>query len=80
MCLAVAAEVITIVDEYTAEVEVEGVAMKISTFLLPDINKGDFVLVHAGFAIEKIDRVAAEENLRIWRQLHEIGDRNQACS
>lgn len=74
MCLAVAAEVINVIDEYNADVEVQGVAMKISTMLVPKLQAGDYVLVHAGFAIEKIDQIAAEENLRIWRELQDIVD------
>ena len=71
MCLAVAAQVVRVEDEFNAEAEVDGVVMKISTALVPDIKKGDYVLVHAGFAIEIIDRVAATENIKIWRQLHD---------
>lgn len=71
MCLAVAAEVTKVIDEFSAEVELKGVAMTISTMLVPKLEVGDYVLVHAGFAIEKIDRVAAEENLRVWRELEE---------
>lgn len=71
MCLAVAAEVTKLIDEFSAEVELKGVAMNISTMLVPELKVGDFVLVHAGFAIEKIDKIAAEENLRVWKELEE---------
>lgn len=70
MCLAVAAKVLKMKDEYNAEVEVEGVTMNVSTALVPNVQEGEFVLVHAGFAIEVIDQVAAEENLRLWREIN----------
>lgn len=73
MCLAVAAKIVVLKDEFNAEVEVEGVTMTVSTALVPEVEEGDYVLVHAGFAIEVIDREAAEENLRIWRELHKVG-------
>lgn len=71
MCLAVAAKILTLKDEFSAEVEVEGVTMTVSAALVPGVKEGDYVLVHAGFAIEIIDREAAEENLRLWRQLNQ---------
>lgn len=71
MCLAVAAKILALKDEFNAEVEVEGVTMTVSAILVPGIREGDYVLVHAGFAIEKIDREAADENLRLWRQMHQ---------
>lgn len=72
MCLAVAAKVLNKKDEFNAEVEVEGVAMSVSIALVPDVKEGDYVLVHAGFAIEIIDQEAAEENLRLWRELNQV--------
>lgn len=73
MCLAVAAKIVKRIDEFTAEVDVEGVGMNVSTALIPGVQVGDFVLVHAGFAIEIIDQMAAEENLRIWKEIHAAG-------
>ena len=72
MCLAVAAKILALKEEFIAEVEVEGVTMNVSAALVPGVKEGDYVLVHAGFAIEIIDREAAEENLRIWKELNRV--------
>jgi hydrogenase expression/formation protein HypC len=60
MCLAVPMKVISI-DEKFAEVEARGVRVRAGLHLLEDVSVGDFVLIHAGFAIEKVDESAALE-------------------
>ncbi len=65
MCLAVPSEIVEI-REKMATVEVSGIRRDISLLLLPEeASVGDYVLVHAGFAIHKIDREAAEEALKL---------------
>lgn len=55
MCLAVPVQVIDIdIESSIAKVEVEGVKVKVSTSLFPQAKVGDFVLVHAGFIIERV--------------------------
>lgn len=54
MCLAVPAKVIKI-DNAHADVDIMGVKKKINILLIDDLNIGDKVMVHAGFAINKID-------------------------
>lgn len=49
--------------------EVGGVERDISIVLTPDVKPGDYVIVHAGFAIQTIDQSEARENLDILRQL-----------
>lgn len=53
MCLAVPMQIETI-DGMNAQAVVNGVRRAISLMLLPDIQVGEFVLVHAGFAIERV--------------------------
>lgn len=60
MCLAVPGKIIKIENEF-AQVNFQGVIKKINIQLVPDIKKGEYCLVHAGFAIEKIDRKYAKE-------------------
>ena len=55
MCLAVPVEVNEILEGEVAIINAGGAKKKISLALLDDVSKGDYVLVHAGFAIEKID-------------------------
>ncbi|MDY6954973.1 MAG: HypC/HybG/HupF family hydrogenase formation chaperone [Thermodesulfobacteriota bacterium] len=68
MCLAVPAKV-TKIDGDMATVEVGGIARGASLMLVDDVTVGDYVLVHAGFAIHIVDAEEAEESLRLLRQL-----------
>jgi len=69
MCLAIPAEVVQIEDEM-ATVRVGEAFRKASLMLLPDKAKlGDYVIVHAGFALHKVDPEEARESLRLLREL-----------
>ncbi len=71
MCLAIPSEIVEIRDKM-ATIEVAGIRREVSLLLLPEeASIGDFVLVHAGFAIHKIDQKAAEEALKLIRELTE---------
>jgi hydrogenase expression/formation protein HypC len=73
MCLAVPAKVIEIIDRDAclAKVEIGDVRRNISIAMLDDIEVGDYVLVHVGFAMSKVDERAAEDMLQL---LKELGD------
>jgi len=75
MCLAVPSKIINIQD-MNATVDVYGAQRDVSLLLMPEKAAiGDFVLVHAGFAIQRIDEDAAEEALMYLRQIiKETGD------
>ncbi len=69
MCLAIPSKVTTI-DGDMATIEVGGVTRAVSLMLLSDdVVLGDYVIVHAGFAIHKVDPEEAEESLKLFRQL-----------
>ncbi len=68
MCLAIPAKV-TKIDGDMATIEVGGVTRSTSLMLVTDVVVGDYVLVHAGFAIHKVDPEEAQESLRLLRQL-----------
>jgi len=70
MCLAIPAKVIR-VEGSGALVSIEDVEYQASLLLLDDVHPGDFVMLHAGFAIEKVDPEEAAETLRL---LNEIAD------
>jgi len=74
MCLAIPAKVIS-VDGSNALVSIEDVEYKASLLMLGDVRPGDFVMLHAGFAIEKVDPEEAAETLRL---LNEIADSSPA--
>ena len=71
MCLAVPSEIVSI-NDLMATIDVSGARRDISLMLLPEkVQVGDFVIVHAGFALQKIDRKAGQEALRLIRELVE---------
>ena len=67
MCLAIPAKV-TRIDGGTATIEMAGVTRETSIALLPDVHLGDYVLVHAGYAIQKLDEAEARETLSMFDQ------------
>ncbi len=72
MCLAVPMKIAEIA-EGTAICEVDGVRREASLMMLEDAVVGDYVLIHAGFAIEKIDPVEAQKTLDIFREVLDAG-------
>ncbi len=70
MCLAVPVRVLQI-DGLKALVELGGLARQASIMLVPDTQVGDYVLLHAGFAIQKLDEREAEETIRLLAEVAE---------
>ena len=71
MCLAIPSKIIRL-DDMIATVDVYGARREINLMLLPEeADIGDFVLVHAGFAIQKVSDEAAEESLSLIREMLE---------
>jgi len=68
MCLAVPLRVVSI-DGATAEVEMGGVTRRVSLVLVPETQVGDYVLVHTGFAISRLDEEEAEETLALFEEM-----------
>jgi len=68
MCLAVPSRIIEIKDQ-VARVDVDGVVRQASLMLLDDAKIGDYVIVHAGFAISKVDEEAALQTLEDMRNI-----------
>lgn len=67
MCLAIPSK-ITKIENNMATIDVEGVQREASLLLLEDARVGDYVIVHAGFAIHKLDEAAARETLDLLRE------------
>ena len=72
MCLAIPAKVTEMKDNRLAMVDILGVTRDISLDLTPQANVGDFVLVHAGFAIEVVDPDYAQETIDLIKQFPEL--------
>ena len=73
MCLAIPGKIVEIVDEENqiAKVEVGGVRRNVNIGMLDkdDARIGDYVLIHVGFAMSKIDEKEAEDTLRLLEEL-----------
>jgi len=68
MCLAVPSKIIEINDSM-AKVDVDGVVRDTSIMLIDDVQIGDYVIVHAGFAINKLDEKAALQTIEDMRNI-----------
>jgi hydrogenase expression/formation protein HypC len=75
MCLAVPMKVISR-QEGTGIAEMSGVKKNISFMMLPEAQVGDYVIVHAGFAIEKLDEAEAQKRLDLFREMADLFDDN----
>lgn len=72
MCLAVPGKITTIKDN-NAEVDFSGIKRAVSLDLVPGAKKNDYVLVHAGFAIQVLEPAEAEETLKLFEEIYGRG-------
>ena len=68
MCLAIPMRIVEI-EGVTAVAEVDGVSRQVRLDLLPEVALGDYVLIHAGLAIARVDAEHAQETLSFLRSL-----------
>lgn len=73
MCLAVPAK-ITAIDGEEAVLDYGGVTRKANISMLSEISIGDYVLVHVGYAISKMDEEEALETLKLWDEMLEAAE------
>jgi hydrogenase expression/formation protein HypC len=71
MCLSIPAQVISI-DGQIAEVSVGGTLVKANLSLVDNIKTGEYILLHAGFALQKIDEQEAAETLDIFKEFNDL--------
>ncbi|MCP5158189.1 MAG: HypC/HybG/HupF family hydrogenase formation chaperone [Gammaproteobacteria bacterium] len=74
MCLAIPAQIIEVIDNEQAVVDMGGVRKQISTALLDDVMVGDYVIVHVGYALNRLDPEEAEATLRLFAELAATAD------
>lgn len=74
MCLAIPAQVTEVTGNGMATVDILGCTRDISIDLTPTAQAGDYVLVHAGFAIEVVDEQFAQETLDLIQQFPDMVD------
>ena len=73
MCLAIPMKVTELLPDENAVVEVDGVSMEISLKLVGEVNIGDYVVVHTGFALEILDPQEAKITLDVFREIADVG-------
>jgi hydrogenase expression/formation protein HypC len=69
MCLAVPVQVVALLGEQWIEIEVGGIRTRVSIALLDEVAVGEYVIVHAGFAIARLDVEEAEKTLALFDQI-----------
>jgi hydrogenase expression/formation protein HypC len=67
MCLAIPSKIVKI-DDSMGTIDVDGFRRSCSLLLVEDAKVGDWVIVHAGFALHKIDEAAAQASLKILKE------------
>lgn len=72
MCLAIPALITEKKSDNLATAEILGVTREVALDLTPQSNVGDYVLVHAGFAIEVVDADYAKETIELVKQLEDV--------
>jgi hydrogenase expression/formation protein HypC len=79
MCLAIPAQVVEVLDGgLSARVDVGGVVRSVSTALVEDVAPGEWVLVHVGFALSKVDEAEAQATLQLLREMGDAYERELA--
>ncbi len=73
MCLAIPAQVIELRDGDNAVVDLAGVRKEISLSLVDDVAVGDYVIVHVGYALNKLDPEEAAKTLALFAEIGQLG-------
>ena len=73
MCLAVPARVVSITGQI-AQVELGGLTRQANIMLVPGLRLGDYVLLHAGFAIQTLDEADARETMNLLAEIAQIDE------
>ncbi|MEJ2066847.1 MAG: HypC/HybG/HupF family hydrogenase formation chaperone [Deltaproteobacteria bacterium] len=74
MCLGIPGQIVSITVNQLAEVDFSGVRREVSLMLCPEAQVGDYVLVHVGFAIQRLEEEEALETLKLFDEFLEAAD------
>lgn len=74
MCLAIPAQVVELREGDNAVVDLAGVRKEISLSLVDNVAVGDYVIVHVGYALNKLDPEEAAKTLALFAELGQLGD------
>jgi hydrogenase expression/formation protein HypC len=73
MCLAVPMKIVTILEDGKALVKQDDLETEVDLTLIEDPKVGDYVIIHAGYAIDLLDLEEAEERLKLFQAMEEAG-------
>ncbi|MDX9689822.1 MAG: HypC/HybG/HupF family hydrogenase formation chaperone [Proteobacteria bacterium] len=73
MCLAIPALITKLMDDDRAIANVAGVNHEISLALVEGVQVGDYVMVHVGYALSKLDQEEAQKTLKLFDEMYEAG-------
>lgn len=74
MCLAIPARITALLDNGMAVVEVGGIRKDVCLWLVDDAAVGDYVIVHTGFALSRLDPAEAERTLELFAEMATLAD------
>ena len=74
MCLAIPAKVTALLPDEMARITLDGVSKEVSIALVENVAVGDYVVVHVGFALSKIDEKEAQETLALLAEAAALAD------
>lgn len=76
MCLAVPCKVVELKQFPMATIEMEGLRKEVSIELVADVQIGEYVIVHVGYALSKLDQQSAQENLEALAELRSLHEQS----
>ena len=74
MCLAIPAKIVILEEHSMAEVDIMGVSRHVSLDLIPEAKVDDWILVHAGFAIQVVDEDYENETIELLKEMSYVED------
>lgn len=74
MCLAIPAKVVKLSGDSLADIELEGVVKEVSLDLVDGVEVGDYVIVHVGYALAKMDPLEAERTLALFAEMGQLAE------
>lgn len=75
MCLAMPAQIVTILSHESAVVNLGGIEKTISTILIDNVSVGDYVIIHVGYALSKLNEKEAEKTLALFAELAALDEK-----
>lgn len=79
MCLAIPVRIEQLLDEQSAVATIGGLRKTINVSLLDDLQVGDYVILHVGFALQKLDEAEAMRTLALLEELGQLAEAEQAA-